>query len=174
MKKKILIGLLIAGGLFFGSAIITGAIEGIKQGLEGTPEVVEQVKEETEQVKEETEQVIEEVKEQLPEANTTKMVDYLIKKATEDKENNLVTEEEALNYIKDKFNNNTIFQDNETMEKFMYYGRVLENSENETIANIGTDSVQVVKYIYRGYETIEDIATQSNLEQIEKGLKELN
>lgn len=175
MIKKVIIGLLIAGGLFVGSAFVVGMIEGIKSGISGTTtvETTEEVKEQPkEEIKEESK--VEEVKEELPESNTTNMVNHLIKKAAEDKENNLVSEEEALEYIKDKFNNNNIFQDNKTMENFIYYGRVLEKSENKTLSSIGTDSIQLVKYVYRGVEKINDISTQSNLEQIEKGLKQLN
>lgn len=49
----------------------------------------------------------------------------------------------------------------------MYYGALLEYSnEDKIIKKLGLDSEQVVKYIYRKVEKVEDSSTQSNLEQI--------
>lgn len=59
----------------------------------------------------------------------------------------------------------------------MYYGYYLERGFKDTAPNdyynLGMDSYQVVKYVYRGVEKVEDEATQANLSQIKKSLEGL-
>lgn len=55
----------------------------------------------------------------------------------------------------------------------MYYGYLLEygyKDTNKAYAELGMDAYQVVKYVYRGAEKVEDISTQENLKQIVKDL----
>ena len=110
-----------------------------------------------------------------PEANTSAMVDSIVNKAKADADGqlNLDTCKEALSYLKDNYPD--YFTDNETMEKVMYYGAFLEYSFegkgiNDTCAALGQDALQSVKYVYRGSDSVEDQATQSNLEQVKKSL----
>ena len=68
------------------------------------------------------------------------------------------------------------FESNEVMEKTMYYGYLLEygyKNKNNNYADLGMDAYQVVKYVYRGAEKVEDISTQENLKQIAKDLDKI-
>lgn len=110
-----------------------------------------------------------------PEANTSEMVDSIVNKAKADADGqlDLDTCKEALSYLKDNYPD--YFTDNETMEKVMYYGAFLEYSFdgkgiNDTCATLGQDALQSVKYVYRGADSVEDQATQSNLEQVKESL----
>ena len=110
-----------------------------------------------------------------PEANTSAMVDSIVNKAKADADGqlDLDTCKEALSYLKDNYPD--YFTDNETMEKVMYYGAFLEYSFegkgiNDTCATLGQDALQSVKYVYRGADSVEDQATQSNLEQVKESL----
>lgn len=113
-----------------------------------------------------------------PEPNTTDMVRYIAQEArisasesvTDDKR------DEAVDFIVSTYPD--FFTDNETMEKTMYYGFYLDyayesSGVNNIYANLGIDTYQVVKYVYRGVETVSDSATQSNLYQIQKSLAQL-
>lgn len=119
--------------------------------------------------------VADETIETAPEPNTSEMVDSITRKAKEDAANlDEKTEQEALDFIQANYND--YFVDNETMEKTMYYGALLEyahQEEKDTIGKIGMDAVQVVKYVYRNNETPEDQATLENLKQIKDGFAEL-
>lgn len=105
--------------------------------------------------------------------NTSEAVDELILKGKNDSKN--VTEDdikEAIKFINNNYNKYWV--DNETMQRTLYYGALLEySSENKDIKELGLDSVQVIKYVYRGLEKIEDESTQSNLEQIKKSLDKI-
>lgn len=106
------------------------------------------------------------------EPNTSQRVDEIAKNAKENAKNmNDNLKEEAIQYIKD--NKDDFYKDNETMEKAMYYGYLLEyayEDSNKNLANLGQDVYQAIKYVYRGAEKIDDTATQENLRQIEKDL----
>ena len=81
---------------------------------------------------------------------------------------------EAINFIKENYPN--YFESNEVMEKTMYYGYLLEygyKNKNNNYADLGMDAYQVVKYVYRGAEKVEDISTQENLKQIAKDLDKI-
>lgn len=116
--------------------------------------------------------------EELPKPNTSAMVDYIARKAKE-AANISASEEkrdEAIKYIKDNYPN--YFSDNETMEKTMYYGYYLEyayskNGSTNLYANLGMDTYQAVKYVYRNTETQDDTHVQENLRQIAEALSEL-
>lgn len=113
------------------------------------------------------------------EPNTSAMIDSLILKGKEKAKN--ATEEElneALDYI--KININNCFTSNEIMENFIYYGSILEyyynggKTNSDIRGEIGMDSVQLVKYVYRNIETPTDEATISNLKQVKDNLSKLN
>lgn len=115
---------------------------------------------------------------EIPEANTSEMVDYIASEAKKSA-NEAATEEkrdEAINYIYENYPD--YFKDNDTMEKTMYYGYYLEyayakNGEDNIYANLGMDAYQAVKYVYRGSETTDDDHVTANLEQIKDSLSEL-
>lgn len=135
-----------------------------------------------------------EVKEEDPKAddrftikadeNTTAAVDELYYKAKEHA--STATEDdlkEAIKFISDNYNN--YWTNNDTMRKTMYYGSFLYNAKKEKakenqkgidfiICELGSDTQQAVKYVYRNIEKVEDTSTQSNLNQIKKGLDKIS
>lgn len=110
----------------------------------------------------------------VKEENTSSAVDELVLRGKENSKN--ATEDdikEAIKFINDNYDN--YWTDNETMHKGMYYGSLLEYAKHDAdTENLGMDTVQVIKYIYRGAEKIEDDSTQENLRQIEKSLNNIS
>lgn len=108
------------------------------------------------------------------EPNTSAAVDELILKGKADSK--VATQaqlKEASKFIATNYPN--YFKDNKTMHKMMYYGSLLEYSnQGKDIINLGMDSEQVVKYVYRKVEKLEDQSTQSNLQQIKKSLNKIS
>lgn len=128
----------------------------------------------------------------------TEKVDYLISKACSDVEG---LEDEELTdlgsqYIDDiskVVESETQFDNNETMEDIIYKGAFLEyygkikmdkfekaaqeDSDGykiaKTVNTLGTDAVQMVKYVYRGAEKADDDSTISNIKQVKESLKQL-
>ena len=115
---------------------------------------------------------------ELPESNSSAMVDYLASEAKKSA-NQSATEEkrdDAINFIYENYPD--YYVDNETMEKAIYYGFYLEYAygENEGknyYVDLGMDTEQAVKYVYRGAESVEDSSTQENLSQIAESLNAL-
>ena len=150
----------------FAACIIIGVLFGKTEESPGPQEPVKQAeaKEEPTKAPEPTAK---------PESNTSAMVDSIISKARDDAAS--LTEEkakEAFTAIYDSYPD--FFTDNETMEKLMYYGALLEygyEGKNDAFYNLGMDTVQAIKYVYRGVEKIEDEATQENLNQIHDTLE---
>lgn len=143
---------------------------------EPTEEQNQETTQQTQEVNEPTEAEVEEETE-VPEPNTSEMVDYLYYEVKDDIEKNGFSDEikdEAVKFLVDNYPN--YFTDNETMEKTMYYGYYLERGFKDSdspYSNLGTDAYQAVKYVYRGVETVEDDSTQANLSQIKKSLEKL-
>ena len=110
-----------------------------------------------------------------PSQNTTAMVEYIIYTAKANAKT--ASEEEktqAIQFIKDTYPN--YYTDNDIMEQTMYYGSLLEYAyENIDVTKyqLGMNTNQAVKYVYRGVETAEDAHTQENLNQIKKSLDQL-
>lgn len=82
---------------------------------------------------------------------------------------------EAQNYIVESYPD--FFVDAETMEKLMYCGRLLEKAcsrdkARRNNATLGMNTVQAIKYVYRGAEAVDDEATQMNMEEV-RGILEL-
>ena len=117
-----------------------------------------------------------EVEKITAESNTSQKVDKIMLKAKEDSK--MITEDikkEAMEFIRN--NKSNFYKDNETMEKAIYYGYLLERAyekNDKKYANLGMDVYQAVKYVYRGVEKIDDVATQENLKQIEKDLEKIS
>lgn len=115
---------------------------------------------------------------EVPDSNTSAMVDYIASEAKKSANQSASEEKlnEALEFISSNYPN--FFTDNETMEKTMYYGYYLEyayskNGEGNLYANLGMDTYQAVKYVYRNTETTEDPHVQENLSQIRETLSSL-
>ena len=128
----------------------------------------------------------------------TEKVDYLISKARSDVEG---LEDEELTDLSSRYiddiskvvEDETQFENNETMEDIIYKGAFLErygkikmdkfekaaqeDSDGYKIAKtvnaLGTDAVQMVKYVYRGAEKADDDSTISNIKQVKESLKQL-
>lgn len=156
---------------------IAAAFSGDDSATE-TSEQVETVAETTSAETEIASSEAETVAETVPEANTSAMVDYIAAEAKKSA-NQAATDEkrdEAIEYIFSHYPN--YFDDNETMEKTMYYGYYLEyayaaDDPTNVYANLGMDVYQVVKYVYRGTETIEDDHVTENLRQIAEALNSI-
>lgn len=129
----------------------------------------------TEQI---TESSNEEDTTEIPDSNTSAMVDYIASEAKKSANQSASEEKrnEALEFISSNYPN--YFTDNETMEKTMYYGYYLEyayskNGADNMYANLGMDAYQAVKDVYRDTETVEDDHVQENLSQIKESLSSL-
>ena len=121
---------------------------------------------------EQTTATVEQTETTTSKPNTSARVDEIARQAKADAKN-IDTEKtiDAVKYIKENYPN--YFTNNEVMEKTMYYGYLLEygyKNKNNNYADLGMDAYQVVKYVYRGAEKVEDISTQENLKQIVKDL----
>ena len=111
------------------------------------------------------------------EENTSSMVDAIAEAAK--KEANYSSTgltDESLDYISSNYPE--YFTDNQVMEYTMFYGYYLEyayadNGSGNTYANLGMDTYQAVKYVYRGTASVDDDDVQANLEQIAEALNEL-
>lgn len=106
----------------------------------------------------------------------TDKVDSIIMQAREDAKTATTEQlEEAYAYIYGMMADDyhKLYADDATMEQAMYYGALMEYGLKEsipTLSDVGMDTVQAIKYVYRGVETIEHNSTVSNLEQIIKGI----
>ena len=110
--------------------------------------------------------------------NTSAMVDSIARKAKKSANQSASSEkrDDAITFIAEQYPN--YFVDNETMEKTMYYGFYLEyayskNGSTNTYANLGMDTYQAVKGVYRNVDKISDDIVQENLRQIKESLSEL-
>ena len=79
----------------------------------------------------------------------------------------------AYEYIKANYTD--CFKDNATMEQMMYYGWLLEytyegNTEKQDYYTLGQDAEQLVKYVYRGADTIDSDSTKASMEQIQHAI----
>ena len=104
--------------------------------------------------------------------STTGRVDKIISIAKKDATavDELVAEE-AFEFIAQNYPE--YYTDSATMEKIMYCGALLQyRYEGTGLEELGMDVVQAVKYVYRGAETVDDVATQENLSQIKEILTE--
>ena len=108
------------------------------------------------------------------ERGTSAMTDALTSAARADAEEAVTADlQAALDFIRDNYPD--FYVDDETMEKTIYYGALLQYYFDD-IQNdfenyryfyvIGRDAYEAVKYVYRGYETVETESTQINLESI--------
>lgn len=106
------------------------------------------------------------------EVGSTARADAIISQAKADAENpNESIGNEAASFIVSTYPE--FYDSNETMEKVMYCGAYLEYADfGDTSTKIGMDTVQAVKYVYRGADTVEDTGTQENLRQIGEALSE--
>lgn len=103
------------------------------------------------------------------EANTSDMVDQIA--LTAKKYADTLTDEQVATILADVKNAiHQFYTDNATMEKYMWYGYLLDYKydDSEAKSSLGTDLFQAIKYVYRNAEKVEDSATVENLNQIDK------
>lgn len=111
--------------------------------------------------------------------NTSQMVDDIARKARKAAKEEPVTKEKrdkAVKYIVKHYPK--YFTNNKVMEQTMYYGYYLEyayseNGPKDVYANLGMDTYQVVKGVYRNVDKTTDDIVVENLKQIKKGLNQL-
>lgn len=73
--------------------------------------------------------------------------------------------DEAVIFIVENYPN--YYDSNATMEKTMLCGYYLEYLDYaDRVTKLGQDVTQAIKYVYRGVESVDDEATQINLDQI--------
>lgn len=110
-----------------------------------------------------------------PDPNTNEMVDYLATKARNNSQT--ATDEdiqEAIDWLKN--NIDSYFIDNDSMEKTMYYGKLLEYKHKDTgnkYEKAGYQAFKTIKYVYRGAEAVSDKTTQNNLEELKELVQDL-
>lgn len=142
---------------------------------EATTTTIEQTTVVTTATTEQTTATVEQTETTTSKPNTSARVDEISRQAKNDAKNiDDGKTIEAINFIKENYPN--YFESNEVMEKTMYYGYLLEygyKDKNNDFADLGMDAYQVVKYVYRGAEKVEDISTQENLKQIAKDLDKI-
>lgn len=110
-------------------------------------------------------------------SNTTAKVDDLITKAKADAESANAADlaSNAWKWIVD-----TVpewYDSNEIMEKAIYNGALVEyyfTDKDDIRAEVGMDTVQAVKYVYRGAEAVLDDATQENIQQVKEGIEKVS
>jgi len=114
----------------------------------------------------------------LPDAerNTTDMVDALIKLAKDNAEIASDADlEVAVNFINDNYPD--YFSDNDSMEKTIYYGSLIEYKNkdiDEDMQALGFYAVTSVKYVYRNIDTIDADDTKYHLGQLKNKLDKIN
>lgn len=112
---------------------------------------------------------------QTPEPGTSAMVDQIILTAKVDASG---SEGEAKATAAYEWIVQTVpqwYEGSEIMEQAIYNGAIVEyyyTGKDDIRAAVGTDTVQSVKYVYRGVETVLDDSTQENIRQIKKGIEE--
>ena len=113
---------------------------------------------------------LEESTEKEPEPNTSEMVDYIANKAKTDSSTASIDDIlDAVEWLKNNIDN--IFDSNENMEKTMYYGELLEykyKGTGDPYEQVGWQAFKTVKYVYRGYETVDDTATIDNYSELKE------
>ena len=130
----------------------------------------------------------------VPEAehNTSAKVDEIMLQAKDDAENTSEDEatekwDEAFKYLKEHQAN--FYENNEVMEQSMYYGTFIYEciEVNATATNIselpdatkvayeaGLNTVEAIKYVYRGAASTDDEDTQSKLKEATDNLDLIN
>lgn len=109
-----------------------------------------------------------------PVRGETSMVDYLIDKAKHDAggEDAEAKANAAFEWIVSTAPQ--WYDGPEIMEQAIYNGTLVEYFyyvTDRVRSDIGMDTVQAVKYVYRGIETVLDDATQENIRQIKEGIE---
>lgn len=165
-KKKMSTGkiILIAIIVFFAIGVVSGIIH----NLTGTTPKEEQSSEEI---------IIEDfltTPEFTAEKRTTEMVDQIESVA---KENATSMSEGDATKIIDAIRDadHKFYKTDQDMEKFMWYGYLLEYKYDETDPKslLGMDLCQAIKYVYRNVDLVTDDSTHENLQQIDDDLEQI-
>lgn len=111
------------------------------------------------------------------EPNTFKKVSEISKQASSDSKissNNDKNEKEAIKWLKENIDN--IYDNNDNMEKAMYYGFLLEDIHsgmNDKMYETGMQAEMAVKYVYSGNDKIDDFGTQRHYSKLKELLKQI-
>lgn len=111
---------------------------------------------------------------QMPEPQTSAMVDYIISTAKRDAGGPDAEAKAAAAFDWIVANVPQWYDGPEIMEQAIYNGALVEYFYYVTDrirSDIGADTVQSVKYVYRGIETVLDDATLENIRQIKEGIE---
>lgn len=106
------------------------------------------------------------------EKNTNAALDKIIEIAKNDSAS--VSEAQINNAIAAIRNNYPQYYNGpECMELYLYYGYLLDYTfdDSDPRSELGMDTYQAIKYVYRNVETVLDSSTKANLDQIEKDLQ---
>lgn len=109
-----------------------------------------------------------------PERGTTAMVDHIVSIAKEDAGGPDAEAKAVAAYEWIVENVPQWYDGPEIMEQAIYNGTIVEYFyyvTDRVRSDIGADTVQSVKYVYRGVETVLDDATQENIRQIKEGIE---
>ena len=144
-----------------------------------TEKTTNQAKESTTQTKKTAETTTTQAKKTTAiKPNTSQMVDDIAHRAKKSAKKGPFKEkrDEAVNYIVKHYPK--YFTYNKTMEKTMYYGYYLEyayaaDGYDNVYVNLGMDTYQAVKGVYRNVDKVTDDIVVANLRQIKKGLNKL-
>lgn len=80
--------------------------------------------------------------------------------------------ETAIEWLKNNINN--IYDSNDMMEKAAYYGTLIKQiypNSGDTVHEIGYETLTCVKYVYHGYNKVEDSLIQRRYNKIKEMLK---
>lgn len=108
-----------------------------------------------------------------PEQGSTAMVDHIILQAKADAEAEDAETKAQAAYEWIATNVPEWYDGPEIMEQAIYNGALVQYyyaEKNDVRSEVGADTVQSVKYVYRGAETVLDDATQENINQIREGI----
>lgn len=111
---------------------------------------------------------------QSPEPGTSAMVDHIILTAKADASRSEADMKAGSAFDWIVQNVPQWYEGSEIMEQAIYNGALVEyyyTGKDAVKSEIGMDTVQAVKYVYRGVETVLDDATQENIRQIEEGIE---
>lgn len=110
---------------------------------------------------------------QMPEPQTSAMVDHIISTAKKDAGGPDAESKASAAFDWIVQTAPQWYDGPEIMEQAIYNGTLVEyyyDGRDDVRSEIGADVVQSVKYVYRGVETVLDDTTQENIRQIKEGL----
>ncbi|MGG7210383.1 hypothetical protein [Clostridium baratii] len=154
--RKIMITGLILGSIFMVGCSDVKEEVGNKNNIEQSQEVKEEAEKDVKKIERGTSEAVDEI--------------YYVAK----NKGTATSEELKTAYEWIKSNTTNILKGQDNMEKAMYYGNILEMySKDAEIKKLGQNTIQMVKYVYRGAETALSDSVQKNLRQIKNSIKKI-